>query len=80
MRGRAWTTCSRSARGRGVAEGDQLRLVLGRAGVPEPDLNVDIHALWSFVARVDLAYPGCASPSSMIGQAMQTTRRSSARR
>jgi hypothetical protein len=35
----------------------KLRLVLGRAGLPDPDLNVDIHAAdGRFVARVDLAY------------------------
>jgi hypothetical protein len=35
----------------------RLRLLLGRAGLPEPRLNLDILDAGRFVARVDLAYP-----------------------
>lgn len=40
-----------------TAEETRLRLLLVRAGLPEPDLNIDLRHHGHFVARLDLAYP-----------------------
>lgn len=41
-----------------TAEETRLRLALVRAGLPEPELNIDLRdAAGAFVARLDLAYP-----------------------
>ncbi len=40
-----------------TAEESRLRLLLVRAGLPEPALNLDLHVAGHFVARLDLAFP-----------------------
>ncbi|MGL3150012.1 hypothetical protein ACSS7Z_06575 [Microbacterium sp. A82] len=40
-----------------TAEETRLRLLLMRAGLPEPELNLDIFDAGRFVARLDLAFP-----------------------
>ncbi len=40
-----------------TAEETRLRLLLVRAGLPEPELNFDLRAGGEFIARLDLAYP-----------------------